>query len=104
MSDKGVCRIAGATPSRLNITGLWISYKGPRYGPDHVIAKSPEKHWKMAPLEIYWRQKNYVIFFSLTLRAPKLSQLNLNIKSAVPWSSSVVSPTYGALCQSVIMP
>ena len=38
---------------------------GLRYGPDHVIAKSPGKPWKMASLEIYGKRNLFVKIFSL---------------------------------------
>ena len=38
---------------------------GLKYGPDHMIAKSPGKPWKMASLEIYRRRNLFVKLFSL---------------------------------------
>ena len=53
MKNNSVCRSAP--------TGLWLGYDGLRYGPDHVIAYSSGKPWKMAHLEE--EEEKFVNFF-----------------------------------------
>jgi hypothetical protein len=49
-----ICKYTAAST-----TGLWLGYNGLRYGPDQAIAKSPQKPWKMAGLEINARRKKF---------------------------------------------